>query len=78
MDIEIRFTAAAPLDPIEPLKNVTYTEDCNGFICDLTDIQIIPGWFDFLPEYSTWNFHSNEALTLKNVITLSNKNTMSL
>ena len=53
MDIEIRFTAAAPLDPIEPLKNVTYTEDYNGFICDLTDIQIIPGWFDFLPEYST-------------------------
>ena len=53
MDIEIRFTAAAPLDPIEPLKDVTYTEDCNGFICDLTDIQIIPGWFGFLLEYST-------------------------
>ena len=66
MDIEIRFTAAAPLDPIEPLKDVTYTEDCNGFICDLTDIQIIPGWFGFLLEYSTSNSHSNQALPPQN------------
>lgn len=51
IDLELRFAASSPVDPTEPLKNVTYTEDCDGFICDLTDIQIIPGWYD-LPLFS--------------------------
>ena len=46
IDIELRFAASSPVDPTEPLKNVTYSEDCDGFICDLTDIQIIPGCYD--------------------------------
>lgn len=43
IDMELRFSPTAPIDPIAPLKNVTYTEDCDDFICDLTDVQIVPG-----------------------------------
>ena len=43
VDIEMRFGPGAPVDPLIPLKNVTYTEECEGYICDLIDIQIIPG-----------------------------------
>ena len=43
IDIEMRFGPGAPVDPLIPLKNVTYTEECEGYICDLVDIQIIPG-----------------------------------
>ena len=45
IDIEMRFGPGAPVDPLIPLKNVTYTEECEGYICDLIDIQIIPGTF---------------------------------
>ena len=45
IDIEMRFGPGAPVDPLIPLKNVTYTEECEGYICDLVDIQIIPGKF---------------------------------
>ena len=43
VDVELRFAVGAPIDPLVPLKNVTYSEECEGFICDLLDIQIIPG-----------------------------------
>lgn len=43
VDVELQFTPMAPIDPIGPLKNVTYSEDCEGVICDLSDVQILPG-----------------------------------
>ena len=43
VDLELRFAASAPIDPLGPLKDVLYTEDCEGYICDLYDVQILPG-----------------------------------
>ena len=52
VDVELQFTPFAPIDPIGPLKNVTYSEDCQGTICDLSDVQIIPGESVFVFAYS--------------------------
>ena len=43
VDVELHFGTTCPTDPLKPLKDVVFTEDCLGFICDLADAQIMPG-----------------------------------
>uniref|UniRef100_A0A7M5UUT0 Uncharacterized protein n=1 Tax=Clytia hemisphaerica TaxID=252671 RepID=A0A7M5UUT0_9CNID len=42
VDVELHFGTTCPTDPLKPLKDVVFTEDCSGFICDLADAQIMP------------------------------------